>query len=135
MVVAPEKIDLNRTYPCPNPLCKCGKLQPITLTHALGCFQCQQIFAPTPDSLAIQSLTQSHLSQCSWYWQGRRWVRVSERPSGTSAAAWVFATIFMVCLAILALLMQAAIPGTAQAALIILIGAVVFLSVQLLTQF
>lgn len=40
----------------------------------------------------------------------------------------------MVCLAIVALLMQAAIPGTAQAALIILIGAVVFLSVQLLTQ-
>lgn len=135
MVVAPQKIDINRTYPCPNPQCKGGKLQPITLTHALGCFQCQQIFAPTSDCLAIQSLSQSHLTPATWYWQGHRWVRICDRAPSSSSLAWILTLILMVFLSILALQMQLPMPGAAQAALIILSGAVMFLSVQLRSRY
>ncbi|MEL7475751.1 MAG: hypothetical protein AAGJ55_05925 [Cyanobacteria bacterium J06555_12] len=61
-------------------------MQPITLTQAWGCFHCQQIFAPTSDSLAIESLTRSsQTARCSWYWQGRYWVKVGS-PSSVSSA-------------------------------------------------
>ena len=135
VVAAPQKIDVNGTYPCPNPQCKGGQLRPITLTHALGCFQCQKIFAPTGDSLALECLSQSHLTPSSWYWQGRRWVRVCDRPPLSSVTAWVLASISMVFLSIMALVIRPAVPGFAQAALIILSGVVVFLSVQLRSRF
>ena len=135
MVAVPQKIDVKCTYPCPNPQCKGGKLEPISLTEALGCFQCQQIYAPTSDSLALECLSQSHLTPCSWYWQGRYWVRVCERQPLNALMAWVLALVSMVFLSIMALLIQSAVPGVAQAALIILSGAVVFLSVQLRSRF
>jgi hypothetical protein len=63
-----QKIDLRETYPCP---CCRGSLQQIVLTEALGCDQCQKIFALQTDGYAIEQ-TSSPYHNC-WHWDGQRW--------------------------------------------------------------
>jgi hypothetical protein len=58
-----ELIGLERDYPCP---CHCdGRLTPIHLTEALGCFKCQRIFV----------IGQEAGQQ--WRWTGREWYRAN----------------------------------------------------------
>jgi hypothetical protein len=72
----PQKIDITKTYPCP--CCRQGQLLPITLTEALGCNRCQQIFSTTPDHLYIEQLAVSYAYRKAWFWQGRHWVQARE---------------------------------------------------------
>jgi hypothetical protein len=65
-----EKIDQSAFYPCP---CRRqGELAPITLTDALGCQLCQQIFVVKPDGYALEQLVNYPYRQ-TWYWNGQQW--------------------------------------------------------------
>lgn len=129
MVATPQKVDLNHTYPCPNPCCQSGKLQPITLTQAWGCFQCQQIFAPTSDFLEIESLTSSpRPGHSSWYWQGQRWVKVSTHPptAGLGLKVFILTMMTVITLAVLPLLLE---PDLLSMVVKVLIFLVIILAV------
>ncbi|MGK7910119.1 MAG: hypothetical protein AB4050_01350 [Synechococcus sp.] len=115
MVATPQKVDLNSTYPCPIPYCQGGKLQPITLTQAWGCFQCQHVFTPTSDFLAIESQSsylQAGYSQ-TWYWQGQRWVKVSSvpSPSGLWFTLVILTVVAVAAIVVLPPLLEPAIPA------------------------
>jgi hypothetical protein len=62
-----HKIDLQQSYPCP--LCR-GKLQPITLTDAVGCDRCHLIFVAEEDGYTMM---QVGVNARSWYWCGKQW--------------------------------------------------------------
>jgi len=69
-----QKIDLNTEYPCP---CRRrGCLIPITLTEALGCNRCQQIFVVEESGYTIEQLSTSYPYKKVWRWTGNRWVTV-----------------------------------------------------------
>jgi len=72
-----QKIDLNAEYPCP---CRRrGRLVPITLTEALGCDRCQNIFVVTEDGQGIEQLpTNSPYKRC-WNWNGNQWCVANTR--------------------------------------------------------
>jgi ABC-type multidrug transport system fused ATPase/permease subunit len=71
-----EKIDQNCCYPCP---CRRqGELAPITLTDALGCKLCQQIFVVKPDGYTLEQLV-SYPYRQTWRWNGKQW-QLSRRP-------------------------------------------------------
>ena len=66
-----QKIDLNAEYPCP---CRRrGSLVQITLTEALGCNRCQQIFVVEEGGYVIEQLSTSYPYKKSWRWTGNRW--------------------------------------------------------------
>lgn len=70
-----ELIGLERDYPCP---CRCeGRLSPIPLTEALGCFKCQRIFVVGHDGLVISDVVASRAAGQQWRWTGREWYRAS----------------------------------------------------------
>lgn len=67
-----RKIDLSTEYPCP---CRRrGRLLPITLTDALGCDRCQQIFVVEENGKVLEQLSTGYPSKRSWYWIGNRWI-------------------------------------------------------------
>lgn len=67
-----QPIDLNRDYPCP---CRRqGRLVPITLTEALGCDRCQQIFTVEEDGHSITQLVNSYAYRRTWRWNGSQWM-------------------------------------------------------------
>ncbi|MEC4983152.1 MAG: hypothetical protein SAJ37_05995 [Oscillatoria sp. PMC 1068.18] len=67
-----QKIDLNAEYPCP---CRRkGCLQPITLTEAMGCDRCQQIFVVEENGYVLEQLSTSYPYKRSWRWSGHRWI-------------------------------------------------------------
>ncbi len=67
-----QPIDLNRDYPCP---CRRqGRLVPITLTEALGCDRCQQIFTVEEDGHSITQLVNSYAYRRTWRWSGSQWM-------------------------------------------------------------
>ncbi|MGB7440083.1 MAG: hypothetical protein WA919_03370 [Coleofasciculaceae cyanobacterium] len=67
-----QKIDLNTEYPCP---CRRrGCLIPITLTEALGCNRCQQIFVVEESGYTIEQLSTSYPYKKTWRWTGHRWI-------------------------------------------------------------
>ncbi len=67
-----QKIDLSTEYPCP---CRRrGRLLPITLTEALGCDRCQQIFVVEENGKVLEQLSTGYPSKCSWCWTGNRWI-------------------------------------------------------------
>ncbi|NEO97438.1 MAG: hypothetical protein F6K58_01725 [Symploca sp. SIO2E9] len=66
-----QKIDLNAEYPCP---CRRrGSLVQITLTEALGCNRCQQIFVVEEGGYMIEQLSTSYPYKKAWRWSGNRW--------------------------------------------------------------
>lgn len=122
----PRKIDLNREHPCP--CCRQGHLVPITLTEALGCDRCQQIFVVTHQETILQELSSIYPYKRSWRWTGQSWslIRANRYPRylaiilGISLSiiilAWLFALlqsssgvimIWEVLIAILLVLMSA----------------------------
>lgn len=70
-----ETIELTKTYPCPR-RCR-GQLVPITLTEAMGCNCCQQIFVVTQSGAALERVVQYPYPQ-AWKWDGRRWFLVQQ---------------------------------------------------------
>ncbi|NEO30874.1 MAG: hypothetical protein F6K36_10665 [Symploca sp. SIO3C6] len=67
-----QKIDLNAEYPCP---CRRrGSLVQITLTEALGCNRCQQIFVVEDGGYVIEQLSTSYPYKKAWRWAGNRWI-------------------------------------------------------------
>lgn len=65
-----QKIDLQAEYPCP---ChRNGKLTPIVLTEAFGCYRCQQIFVVREDGYLLEQLS-THPYKRVWYWTGQKW--------------------------------------------------------------
>jgi hypothetical protein len=70
-----QKIDLNRVYPCP--CCRRGgRLQRITLTDALGCDRCQQIFVLKESDQILEQLSSTYPAQRTWFWDGQSWQRL-----------------------------------------------------------
>jgi hypothetical protein len=70
-----ELIGLERDYPCP---CRCeGRLAPIPLTEALGCFKCQRIFVVGQEGLVISDVVASQAAGQQWRWTGREWYRAN----------------------------------------------------------
>jgi hypothetical protein len=68
-----EKIELDREYPCP---CRRpGHLKPITLTEALGCDRCQQIFVVDDSGFSIEQLSTHYPYKQMWRWTGTHWKR------------------------------------------------------------
>lgn len=66
-----QKIDLSTEYPCP---CRRrGSLVQITLTEALGCNRCQQIFVVEEGGYVIEQLSTSYPYKKAWRWTGTRW--------------------------------------------------------------
>lgn len=66
-----QKIDLSAEYPCP---CRRrGSLVQITLTEALGCNRCQQIFVVEEGGYVIEQLSTSYPYKKAWRWMGTRW--------------------------------------------------------------
>lgn len=67
-----KPIDLKREYPCP---CRReGKLQPITLTEAFGCDQCQQIFVTDKEHQYLEPVVNLSPYQKKWSWNGKKWI-------------------------------------------------------------
>jgi len=70
-----QKIDLNQVYPCP--CCRRGgRLRRITLTDALGCDRCQQIFILKESDQILEQLSGTYPGQRAWYWDGQSWQRL-----------------------------------------------------------
>nr|WP_206043814.1 hypothetical protein [Geitlerinema sp. P-1104] len=68
-----QKIQLDREYPCP---CRRpGHLKPITLTEALGCDRCQQIFVVDESGTSIEQLSTHYPYKQVWRWTGTQWKR------------------------------------------------------------
>lgn len=67
-----QKIDLNTEYPCPCPRRR-GRLVPITLTEAMGCDRCQQIFVVEENGYVLEQLSTSYPYKKAWRWSGHRW--------------------------------------------------------------
>ncbi|NEO68641.1 hypothetical protein [Moorena sp. SIO3H5] len=66
-----QKIDINSEYPCP---CRRrGHLVPITLTEALGCNRCQQIFVVDESGYVMEQLSTHYPYKKAWRWTGHRW--------------------------------------------------------------
>ncbi|MEM9002672.1 MAG: hypothetical protein AAGE59_03995 [Cyanobacteria bacterium P01_F01_bin.86] len=66
-----QKIDLQAEYPCP---ChRNGKLSPIALTEAFGCYRCQRIFVVREDGYLLEQLSTHHPYKQVWYWTGQKW--------------------------------------------------------------
>jgi len=64
-------IDLNTEYPCP---ChRKGMLKPITLTEAMGCDKCQQIFVIDETGECLEQLASVSPSPRKWRWNGKNW--------------------------------------------------------------
>lgn len=68
-----QKIDLNSEYPCPCPRRR-GRLVPITLTEAMGCDRCQQIFVVEESGYVLEQLSTSYPYKKAWRWMGHRWI-------------------------------------------------------------
>ncbi|MGQ4648462.1 hypothetical protein [Lyngbya aestuarii] len=67
-----QKINLDAEYPCP---CRRkGSLVQITLTEALGCDRCQQIFVVEEGGYVIEQLSTSYPYKKAWRWTGSRWI-------------------------------------------------------------
>ncbi|MBE9222201.1 hypothetical protein IQ215_05770 [Cyanobacterium stanieri LEGE 03274] len=67
-----QPIDLKCEYPCP---CRReGKLQPITLTEALGCNECQQIFVTEEEHKYLKPVVDLSPYKKKWSWNGKKWV-------------------------------------------------------------
>jgi hypothetical protein len=75
-----QKIDLREMYPCP---CCRGRLEQIVLTEALGCDQCQKIFALQNDGYGVEQ-TSSPYHSC-WQWDGKKW----RAPTSSTGSNWI----------------------------------------------
>ncbi len=65
-------IDLNTEYPCP---ChRKGMLKSITLTEAMGCDKCQQIFVVDETGEYLEQLVNVSPYPRKWRWNGKNWV-------------------------------------------------------------
>lgn len=67
-----QKIDFNAEYPCPCPRRR-GRLIPITLTEAMGCDRCQQIFVVEEGGYVLEQLSTTYPYKRAWRWTGYRW--------------------------------------------------------------
>jgi len=67
-----QPIDLKCEYTCP---CRQeGRLQPITLTEALGCHKCQQIFVTDKEHQYLKPVVNLSPYKKKWSWNGKKWV-------------------------------------------------------------
>jgi hypothetical protein len=88
----PEKIELNREYPCP---CRRkGQLIPITLTEAFGCDRCQQIFVVEDNGHVLEQLSTTYPYKRAWHWIGNSW-RVVPTQLGDSYLTVALGIIFV----------------------------------------
>lgn len=67
-----QLLALDQSYPCP--VCRHGKIEPITLTEAWGCDRCRQIFERRAESNTIGKLSTPPHRPRSWRWDGQQWV-------------------------------------------------------------
>lgn len=65
----PPILDAREDYPCP--LCRRGRLSPLTLMEAIGCDRCGCIFETNPLKQSIRAIDRS--PPLTWRWTGRHW--------------------------------------------------------------
>ncbi|MEM9805175.1 MAG: hypothetical protein AAF959_07830 [Cyanobacteria bacterium P01_D01_bin.56] len=92
-----QKIDLGEVYPCP--VCRHrSTIQSITLTEALGCDRCQQIYVIRENGFGLEQLSGAHPYRRLWRWTGNQWKQYSKMP----ASGWlVLLSAAVILLAIL----------------------------------
>ncbi|MGY6530289.1 MAG: hypothetical protein ACXITR_10205 [Cyanobacterium sp.] len=74
-----KPIDLGCEYPCP---CRReGTLEPITLTEALGCNRCQQIFVTDEENYYLKPAVNLSPYKKKWSWNGKKWILHREKLS------------------------------------------------------
>ena len=119
-----QKIDLNAEYPCP--CCRRGCIRPITLTEALGCDRCQQIFVVKEHGKAIEQLSTTYPYKRSWCWSGKRWIATRSFRAGARNGNFAL-YLLLVVLVIIILLLVAALDLTSPWQLTVLTLAVIAL--------
>jgi len=93
-----QKIDHSANYPCP---CRRqGCIQPITLTEAFGCDQCQQIFVVRDDDYVLEQLSTHYPYKRAWRWNGQQW-----RPDRAAFSANHFPLMLVIMFGVLVLLL------------------------------
>ena len=100
-----QKIDINASYPCP--CCRRGYIRPISLTEALGCDRCQQIFVVGEHGQTIEKVSTNYPYQRSWCWTGTRWIIKRSSPYQMGRGNFTF-YLLLVTLAVIILLLLAA---------------------------
>lgn len=132
-----EKIDLHADYPCP--CCRRGRLSLITLTEALGCERCQEIFVVHEDGYLLEGLKTAYPYPRKWYWADGRWTAQSASPKWSnrffSSTRFTLVALVFAILVILVSIIVSMLPTLSYGWLALILGIVVGFAIVLWNMF